>query len=216
VEGSNFFGVDFQRGGLVIGGDDEGEALLEVDAHFDEVGDADGGVASDGGDALSIPDAEAGDSVEDFQGGAVDIDGKEMAVAEGPGEFGVDIEIEIGLIASRDFIDAVSVEAHEPICLVEAVLADEGWGWRGEAGGGVGDGAEGRVVDAAELKISVKVASAFEEVGVVRLVGSDDHLGGLGRCEFGLFSAFLSFGFGDFGADVLHGFAGAGEAFFGG
>ena len=50
-------------------------------------------------------------------------------------------------------MDVVTVEAHEPVGLVEAMLADERRGLEGETGGGVGDGAEGGVVNAAELEV---------------------------------------------------------------
>ena len=177
----------------MVAGDDEGETFLEVDAHFDEVCDADGAVAADGGDALGVPDAKAGDAVEHFEGGFCDVDREEVAVAEGPGELGVDVEIEVRVVLGGDFMDVESIEAHEPVGLVEAVLADEGRSFEGEAGGGVWDGAEGGVVDAVELKVSVEVAGAAEEVGVVRLVSADDHLGGLAGGELGLAAAFFGF-----------------------
>lgn len=41
-------------------------------------------------------------------------------------------------------------------------------------------------------------------------------MGGLAVSEFWFFAALLGFGFGDFDADVLHGFAGASDVFFGG
>lgn len=50
-------------------------------------------------------------------------------------------------------MDVVTVEAHEPVGLVEAMLADERRGLEGETGGGVRDGAEGGVVNAAELEV---------------------------------------------------------------
>ena len=89
-----------------------------------------------------------------------------MAVAEGPGEFGVELEVEVGVFRGEDFGGFEAVEAHEPIGLIEAVFAEEGWWLEGEDFGGFWDGAEGGVVDAAEFVVSVEVVGAGEEVCV--------------------------------------------------
>jgi hypothetical protein len=137
----------------VVAGDDEGEAFFEVYPHFDEVGEADGAVAAYGDDALGIPDSKAGNADEEFEGGAIDVEGEGAAVAEGPRELGIDVEIEVWIVLGSDLVDVVTVEAHEPVGLVEAMLADERRGLEWETGGGVGDGAEGGVVNAAELEV---------------------------------------------------------------
>ncbi len=103
------------------------------------------------------------------------------------------------------------------------MLADEGRGLEnGEDGGGLGDGAEGGVVDALEPEVGVEVGGALEEGLVGGGIGTYDDLRTLagGEFRFGGFSAgfyaadFL--GVVDAVADFTHGFAGAFEGFFGG
>lgn len=146
----------------------------------------------------------------------MEVDGEVVAVAEGPGEFGVELEIEVGVFRGEDFRGFEAVEAHEPIGLIEAVFAEERWWLEGEDFGGLGDGAEGGVVDAAEFVVSVEVVGAGEEIGVGGLVGADDDLGALagGVAEFfvAVFPAVV--GFIEFVADVAHGGLGAGEVLF--
>ena len=150
----------------MVSGDDEGEEFFHLEFEADEVGETQAGVATGAEDALHIADAEAGDAEEQFAGGFVDVDREGLAVAESPGEFGVECEVEIGSGGRGDFVDFEIVEAEEPIGLVEAVFADEGWGLQRENGGGFGDGAEGGVVDAFEVVLGVEFVGAAEDGGV--------------------------------------------------
>ena len=175
-------------------------------------------------DAADGADPDAGDAEEIVLGGAVDVDGEGGAVAQGPREFGIEIEVEGGVLFVGDFGDGVAVEAQEPVGLVESVLANEGWGFGGKDGGGVGDGAVGGVVDASHFITTIKVVASVEDLMVVGVVGSDNHLGRLagGGEGFGLvgsgdvFVAARFFVFFDAKTNAAHGLAGAAEVFFGG
>jgi hypothetical protein len=169
-------------------------------------------------DSVDVADAEPWNAEEHFTGSTVHIDGEAFLMAEGPGEFGVEGEIEVGLSGTGDFIDLESVEAQEPIGLIEPVLADEGRGFDRENGGGFWDGAKGRVVDAPEMVRGVKFISASQEDGIGGGIGSNEHLGALtggeGRRFWGVGSTFFGMALLDFFADVAHGHFGSGEAFF--
>lgn len=123
-----------------------------------------------------------------------------------------------------DFGDGVAVESEEPVGLVETVLANEGWRFGGENGGGVGDGAVGGVIDAPHFVTTIKVVATVEDLVVVGVVGSDNHLGGLtgGGEGFGFggagdgFVAAGFFVFFDSHSDAAHGLTRAAEVLFGG
>lgn len=110
----------------MIAGDHEGEAFFQIDPHLDEVFHADVMKAAGLDDPFGIPHSEAWDAQDYFVVGFVKIDGKEVAIAQRPGKLGVDIQVEVGLAFRGDFIDFVSIEAHEPISLVETVFTDQG------------------------------------------------------------------------------------------
>lgn len=151
----------------MIGGDYEGEAFFQIDPHLHEVVHADVMKAAGRNDPFGIPHPEARDAQDYFVVGFVKIDGKEVAITQRPGKLWVDIEIEVGLVFCCDFIDFVSIEAHEPISLVETVLTDQGRRFEWEANRGVRYGAESRVVDAPELEIYIEFSGAFKKMGVV-------------------------------------------------
>ena len=65
-----------------------------------------------------------------------------------------------------EFVGVELVEAHQPVGLVEPVLAQQGRLGGREGGGGVGDGAEGGEVDPAEAVIAVEVGAEGEDVAV--------------------------------------------------
>ena len=122
---ADFFRIEFHGRWLVICGNHEGKAFFQVHSHFDKVAHPETGVTTDGGDALRISDAQAGNPVEHFQWSTVDIEGKKMPISQGSRELGVDVEIEIRLLLGGDFIDFISIETHEPISLVETMLSNE-------------------------------------------------------------------------------------------
>ncbi len=80
----------------MVSGDDEGEEFFHLQSEADEVGETEACVATGAEDALHIANAEAWDAEEQFAGRLVDVDREGLAVAEGPGEFGVECEVEIG------------------------------------------------------------------------------------------------------------------------
>ena len=80
----------------MVGGDDEGEEFFHLQFEADEVGETEACVATGAEDALHIADAKTWDAEEQFAGGLVDVDREGLAIAESPGEFGVECEVEIG------------------------------------------------------------------------------------------------------------------------
>ena len=100
-------------------------------------------------------------------------------MAECPGEFGIHVEGEVFGLAGRYFAGAEAVVTHEPVGLVETVLADEWGGVNGEAEVGVGDGAEGGIVDAFKFVLGVEGGGSLEDGAVGGGGCADDHLGGL-------------------------------------
>lgn len=108
--------------------------------------------------------------------------------------------------------------------MIESVFANEGWGLGREDGRGVGDGAVGGVVDASHFVATIEVVAAVKNLVVVRVVGADDHLGGLagGGEGFGLvlagdgFVAARFFVFLDAHSDAAHGLTSTAEVFLGG
>jgi hypothetical protein len=170
--------------GVPVGHLDEGARLLEGRAHAHEVVVADRAVAARPEDAVHRAAAEARDAQERLAPRSVHVHGELLAVAQRPGELGVHGEIEVA--ARRDLLGRELVEAHEPVGLVEPVLAQEGRLDQRKLGGRVGDGREGGVVDALEPVGAVEAGRGLQDGGVVGRVGADDHLGGLaGRSEAG-------------------------------
>ena len=83
-----------------------------------------------------------------------------------------------------DLLRAEIVEAHQPVGLVEPVLAHQRRALERQHRAGVGDRAEGRIIDAAQVEPVVEPAAFGHDVAVGRGVGADDHLGRLaGRRE---------------------------------
>ena len=62
MESSDFFGIQFECGWLMIAGDHEGEAFFQIDPHLDEVVHADVMKAAGRDDPFGIPHSEARDA----------------------------------------------------------------------------------------------------------------------------------------------------------
>ena len=62
MESSDFFGIQFECGGLMVAGDHEGEAFFQIDPHLDEVVHADVMKAAGRDDPFGIPHSEARDA----------------------------------------------------------------------------------------------------------------------------------------------------------
>ena len=83
---------------------------------------------------------------------AVDVDREALAILERPGELGVDVERSMPSRVGRalHLRRREAVEAHQPVGLVEAVLADQRRALQRQHGARVGDRGEGRIIDAAQ------------------------------------------------------------------
>ena len=75
----------------------------------------------------------------------------------------------------------VAVEAHQPVRLVEPMLADQRRALQRQHGAGIGDRREGAVIDAAQAEIVVEPARLAHDIGIGRRIGTDDHLSRLAR-----------------------------------
>ena len=98
------------------------------------------------------------------------------------------------------------------------MLADEGRGFERQDAGWLGDGAEGGVIDAPHLEISVKIIGAGEEIGVRGSVRAYYDLrtlaGGVAEFAVAVFAALVRLI--KLGADAPHRVAGAVDVFLGG
>ena len=201
----------------MIGGNEEGLHLFQLDPEPDQIGEADFPEAADVQDAIHVPHSEAGDAQQDLTARGLHIDGEIMAVAQRPGEFWVEIKIEVGQLGGEDFRGLETVETHQPIRLVKPVLADEGWGFERQDARRLGDGAEGGVIDAPHLEIPVKVVGSGEEIGVGGGVSAYYDLrtlaGGVAEFAVAVFAALVRLV--ELGADAAHRVAGAVDVFLG-
>ena len=77
--------------------------------------------------------------------------GKRSRMRQRPGQLGVDVERQHAVRGRRrDLVGLEAVEAHQPVGLVQPVLAHQRRRLQRQRRGGIGDRAEGRVVDALE------------------------------------------------------------------
>ena len=78
-----------------------------------------------GYDAVGGFDADAGDAEKHFVIRAVDLDREEFGMTERPGAFGVDVGVEVRVVAVDYLVGVKLVKAHQPVGLIEPVLAQE-------------------------------------------------------------------------------------------
>ncbi len=116
----------------VIGGGDKGHRLCERHAQPPEIGGSEPVPFSYLEDAVDVFHAESRYSKEQLARRAIDVDGKERAMAECPVELGVSVQGEIGFGGACELLHAKAVKSNEPVRLIKPVLADEGWGDEGE------------------------------------------------------------------------------------
>ena len=89
----------------------------------------------------------------------VDIERKAAAVPQRPGELWIDVERQHAFGLVDDFAGGKTVKPHQPVGLVEPVLADQRRRRQRQSAAGVGDRAEGGVVDALQLVGAVEVGA---------------------------------------------------------
>ena len=111
---------------------------------------ADFSITSDAEDAVGIANAESGNAVKHELLGAIEINGKELAITNSPGELGVEIKVKIGEVIRDNFGGFKTVKTHEPIRLVKPVFANKRRRSERKNGRGLRDRAEGGVVNTAE------------------------------------------------------------------
>ncbi len=171
----------------VIGRDDEGQHFFQTDPHALEVDQAQPRMPAGGDDALHIHRAKAGDAPEQLTRRAVDIDGKQRPISQCPGELGIELQIEVRVLARQEFTDVKAIEAQQPVGLVKAVLADKRRRLDGQQHTGLGDGAEAAVIHAAQAVIAVKLIRPGEHQSIAGFIGAHDHLGALAGGKDGRF-----------------------------
>ena len=158
-----------------------GDEILRLLHHHADAPKAVGGeaaVAAGGDDHAGRLDADAGHADDEGVVGAVDVDRETLRVTQRPGELRVDLEVEVGGGAVYDLVGAEAVEAHQPVGLIEAILADEG---HAADGGGQACvvGVEGhvtRIIDASHARPTVEGGGDAEDVVVGLGRGADDDL----------------------------------------
>ena len=107
--------------------------------------------------------------------------GKRSRMRERPCELGIEVEPEHAALRRNDLLVREAVVAHQPVGLVEAVLARQRRRLQRQGRRGVGNGAERRVVHAAQAVGAVQPGAGREDGAIVGGVRADDHLGALPR-----------------------------------
>lgn len=130
-------------------------------------------------------DADAWDFFDLCRVGVVDVEGEEMEVAKGPGQFWIDIGFEQGGVDGQQIVNLKVIEAEEPVGLIKAVFSEHGNG--GADGGQAVIGADGDiagVIDSFEFEFLIELVGDMEDMEIGFGGGADDHLGALARrCE---------------------------------
>ena len=179
-----------ERGGVddgrpPVGRHDERPDRIERAHETREVVDAQRHVPARGQNALDDARADPRDAQQRLARRAVDVDRKEATVAQRPGELGIAVEVEHAVpVRVEDFLCVETVVAHQPVGLIEPVLAHQGRPAQGKVPRGVRDRAERGVIDALQPIGRVERGGTGDDVPVPGVVGADDHLGALaGRSE---------------------------------
>lgn len=131
----------------VIAEHDERQRLVAGHVQPRQIGKAYRGGAPRRDDALDCLGAEARHAQELLAAGTVDVEREAIAVAQRPGELWIDVERQHGAVVD-DLADVKTVEPHEPVGLVEPVLAQQWRLYQRQRAAGIGDRAEGGVIDA--------------------------------------------------------------------
>ena len=98
-------------------------------------------------DAVDSFCAKTGHAQQLLAAGAVDVEREAVAVAQRPGELWIDVERQHRAVVD-DLTDIETVEPHQPVGLVEPMLAQQGRLNQRQSAAGIGDRAKGGVVDA--------------------------------------------------------------------
>lgn len=164
---------------LPIAGDEELGAFQD-DVHLLEHLKGYAAVASGGEDLSDSGGTDAGDSQQDFGGGAVDLYGKLVQVMDGPVALRIQLGVEEGLVFGEEFFCHESVVAHEPVCLVESMLSEEGNGGAELREGSVFvEGDVAGVEDALQVEDLIETLGGADQLQIGFISGADDHLGAL-------------------------------------
>ncbi len=86
-----------------------------------------------------------------FAAGAVDVEREALAVAQRPGELRIHVQRQHAVIVIDDLVGVEAVEAHQPVGLIQPMLADQRRGAQRQRTAGIGDRAEGGVIDTLEI-----------------------------------------------------------------
>ena len=139
--------------------------------------------AARGQQAVHRLHAKAGHAQQQFARGGVEVDRKTLAVRQRPGQLGVHVQRQhaglaawVALAGRHDLVVGEAVKAHQPVGLVQPVLAHRGWRGQWQGAGRVGDGAEGRVVHAPQPVHAVQPRAGGEDGAVVGRIRPHDHL----------------------------------------
>ena len=123
-------------------------------------------ISANAEDAINVSIADSGNAEESFPWGGVDVDGEELGMGFRPRGLWVFGEGERRFLFGGEFTCREAVEPHEPIGLIEAMLADQGRGLEREASIGSGVWAEAGVVDATKFVLAIEVGGRGEDFAV--------------------------------------------------
>ena len=102
-------------------------------------------------------------------------------MAQRPGELGVHVQRQHAILDADDLAGIETVEPHQPVGLVEPMLADQGWCAQWQRTAGIRDRAEGGVIDPLQFIGAVQVGRGRDDGPVGRGIRADDHLRALSR-----------------------------------
>ncbi|MNV44161.1 hypothetical protein D3C71_1359100 [compost metagenome] len=133
--------------------------------------------AAGGQQAVHRLHTKPGHAQQQFARRGVQVDRKTLAVRQRPGQLGVHVQRQHALLRCRhDLVVGEAVKAHQPVGLVQPVLAHRGWRGQRQGAGRVGDGAEGRVVHAPQPVHAIQPGAGGEDDAVAGGIGPHDHL----------------------------------------
>src|ERR1700760_403686 len=97
-------------------------------------------------------------------------------MAERPPQLGIDVEWEIGLRFAGDFLHIEAVEAHQPVRLIQTMLAHEGWSDERQSARCTRDGTERRVINAPQTVLLIHRRCLMKNRAIVCRCSADNHL----------------------------------------
>lgn len=102
-----------------------------------------------------------------------------MKIAQGPGKFRVDFEIEISLALCREFVRGETVEPDQPVGLIQPMLPYQRRRNQRQLARRIWNRTESGIVDTPQFMPGVKRTRLLQNIGIRRVRRPNNHLGAL-------------------------------------